>query len=281
MGFGYGLDVIYLAYELLVKVTPTKAKNTHIKVYLYVKGRVKGDFQARFCESLKLKCLGLLDPFGLRKFFKAPKKMKVLTLNIFCFIGCFTTSGQASTFDTLKSQKIDVTKYALAERANFYPFNITFKVAIASFNKQIKKIDSSDWRFGKPAFKNYEGDEKYGLQFLNDTICLSKLTQIKILSTNQVDSLTDILYNTCYRLTIAKLNQAMCYLPHNAILFFDKNKKLIDYIEICLDCQQFKFSNNKIERFMQCDFTVSELKKYFKQMGLYITEKDFGNKTNR
>ena len=192
-----------------------------------------------------------------------------------------TTFGQDSTADIDKPQKIDYTKYSLTERANFYPFNTTSKIVIVSFDKQIKKIDSSDWRFGKSAYKDYVGDVKYGLPFLNDTICLSKLIQSKILSNDQVDSLTDILYNTCYRWTITETNKAMCYLPHNAILFFDKKDKVIDYIEICFDCHQFKYSNKKIERFEQCDISVLDLKKYFRQMGLYITEKEFDNKTSR
>ena len=189
-----------------------------------------------------------------------------------------TTSGQDLTFNIERSQKIDYTKYYSAERANFYPLNITFKVAIVSFDKQVKKIDSSDWRFGKSAYKDYAGDVKYGLPFLNDTIRLSKLIQSKILSNNQVDSLTDILYNTCYRWTITETRKAMCYLPHNAILFFDKNERFIDYIEICFDCHQFKYSNKKIVRFEECDFSVLELKNYFRDMGLYVTEKEFDNK---
>ena len=207
--------------------------------------------------------------------------MKILILNICCFIVCLTVSGQDSTSDIDKSQKIDYIKYSLSERSNFYPFNITSKVVIVSFDKQVKKIDSSDWRFGKSAYKGYAGDVKYGLPFLNDTIRLSKLIQSKILSNNQVDSLTDILYNTCYRWTIIETSKAMCYLPHNAILFFDKNDRVIDYIEICFDCHQFKYSNKKIERFEQCDFAVLELKKYFRDMGLYVTEKEFDNKTSR
>ena len=192
-----------------------------------------------------------------------------------------TTLGQGLTADIDKPKKIDYTKYSLTERANFYPFNTTSKIVIVSFDKQIKKIDSSDWRFGKSAYKDYVGDVKYELPILNDTICLSKLIQSKILSNNLVDSLTDILYNTCYRWTITETNKAMCYLPHNAILFFDKKDKVIDYIEICFDCHQFKYSNKKIERFEQCDISVLDLKKYFRQMGLYITEKEFDNKTSR
>ncbi|MCM5530637.1 hypothetical protein [Parasegetibacter sp. NRK P23] len=207
--------------------------------------------------------------------------MKLIILNICCFLVCLTAYGQDSTFDIGKSQKINFTKYSLAERVGFYPFNIAFKVAIVSFDKQVKKIDSSDWRFGKSSYKDYKGDVEYGLQFLNDTICLSKLTQIKILDTNQVDSLTDILYNTCYRWTITETTKAMCYLPHNAVLFFDKNEKVIDYIEICFDCYQFKYSNNRIERFDQCDFAVWDLRKYFRKLGLCVTEKDFDNKTSR
>ncbi len=192
-----------------------------------------------------------------------------------------TTFGQDTNADINKSKKINFTKYSLNERVNFYPFNTTSKIVVVSFDKQVKKIDSSDWKLGKSAYKDYTGDIKYGLPFLNDTICFSKLTQTRILNSNQVDSLTDILYNTCYRWTITEENPAMCYLPHNAILFFDNNDKIFDYIEICFDCHQFKYSSKKIEKFEQCDFAVVELKKYFKQMGLYVTEKDFDNKTSR
>jgi hypothetical protein len=34
-----------------------------IKRDLYVKSRVMGDYQARFCERLALKCACLLDPY--------------------------------------------------------------------------------------------------------------------------------------------------------------------------------------------------------------------------
>jgi len=87
--------------------------------------------------------------------------------------------------------------------------------------------------------------------------------------------LTDILYNTCYRWTITEENKAFCYMPHNALLFFDKNNLLIDYIEICFDCRQIKYSNKKIQRFKQCDFALDALKKYFQVFNLKSSVKDF------
>jgi hypothetical protein len=36
-----------------------------IKYWLNNKSRVKGDFHARICERLKLKCFGLLDPIAI------------------------------------------------------------------------------------------------------------------------------------------------------------------------------------------------------------------------
>ncbi len=89
-----------------------------------------------------------------------------------------------------------------------------------------------------------------------------------------MDILSDILYNTCFRSAVVPLNTNACYLPHNAILFFDKNDHVLDFIEICFDCRKISISN-KIVPFKIGDFSIDNLQQYFKQLGLKISLKEF------
>jgi hypothetical protein len=198
-------------------------------------------------------------------------------INCYLLFTFLTFQGfcQSNIFPSEKPQKIERTKYPLTTRLTFYPFNQSAKIMLVSFDKQ---VDSSRYKR-----TNYlrSSDYVYKIPTQNDTICVSKLTQTLLLNANQVDTLSDILYNTCFRWTIIVSRPGMCYLPHNAILFFDTSDKVLDYIEICFDCYQIKYSNKIIEKFEQCDFAISDLKNYFKQLGIYVTMKDFQNKTSR
>ena len=201
--------------------------------------------------------------------------MKKVFCTLLLFFSIFKGVCQTTNIPSEKSQKIESTKYPLKTRLTFYPFNQSPKIMLVAFDKQVDSTRSIKTKYQRPP------EFIYKLPTQNDTICVSKLAQIVSLNIQQVDTLSDILYNTCFRWTITETNAAMCYLPHNAILFFDKNDKILDYIEICFDCHQIRYSNKKIEKFEQCDFALTDLKKYFRQFGLNVSEKDFGSKTSR
>lgn len=183
-------------------------------------------------------------------------------------------SQDTATKADLKAEPINVTKYTLTDRRNLYPFSQAAEIKIVSFDKQEKEIDSSDWRFKIKSFKNHK-DISYGLPVINDTICFSKLDKIVPLNFNQADTITDILYNTCYRWTVIDKTSLNCYLPHNAIIFFDKSGKVFEYIEICFDCHGMRYNARKIENFEKCDLTFNDLQKYFKSLGLKTGFYDF------
>lgn len=199
--------------------------------------------------------------------------MKIYFLNILCLISIITFGQDSSVFIST-SQKINYTKYSLKERGSFYPFKKSSKILIVVFDKQTKELDSTDWRFGKAAFKEFK-NIKYGLPLLNDTVCFSKLMQVKELAANEIETLTDILYNTCFRWTITEETKAACYLPHNAILFLNNKNKLIGYIEICFSCRQIRYSDKRIERFLECDFAIDALKTYFQKFNFKTTMEEF------
>jgi len=116
------------------------------------------------------------------------------------------------------------------------------------------------------------------LPIVNDTICFSMLDQVKAINLKQVDSLTDILYNTIYRWNITIGTAGLCYYPRNAILFFDENDKPFEYIEICFECDNLKYSSKKIAQAGVFDHMYNDLQKFFKRLGIKTTEAEFLNK---
>jgi len=141
-------------------------------------------------------------------------------------------------------------------RVKNYPFNISTQIQFVSFMGSSRTVDNE---------VVYTNDS---LPRINDTVCYSKLHEIKTLTFSQVDRLTDILYNYGYRGTIYTMSTAMCYNPRNAILFIDSSGKAFEFIEICFECDKTRESSDKISLGDLCDQKMSMLKDLFKKTGI-------------
>jgi adenylate cyclase class IV len=132
-----------------------------------------------------------------------------------------------------------------------YPFNKTAQIKLVSFK----------------GFK---------LPIENDTVCFSKLYEIKTLTLRQIDSLTNIMYNIGFGGTILIIQEMACYQPRNAIIFVDNFGKAFEYIEICFECEQTVNSSERIEFGEACDEKFNLLKRQFQNSGISygIKEKD-------
>ncbi len=192
----------------------------------------------------------------------------VLTL---LFFVALQANAQKRVRVEVKPQKTNFTKYPLKARFSFFPFAQSSKIMLVSFDK---RVDSTGYVKTKYSHVEY----RWGLPILNDTICFSKLAQTLTLKISQVDTLTDIMYNTCFRWTAWDKSPAFCYRPHNAILFFDQSDKVFQYIEICFGCKQTRFSSDKIKRFEQCDYAIQDLRNYFLQLGVNDFADEFKTK---
>lgn len=198
------------------------------------------------------------------------KLVTKLILPLLLFAPLHATAQKTVTVE-LKPQKIKFTKYPLRERLSFFPFAQSSKIMLVAFDK---RVDSTGYKKTKYSHVDY----KWGMPMQNDTICFSKLAQTLTLNLSQVDTLTDIMYNTCHRWTVTDESPATCYLPHNAILFFDQYDKVFAYIEICFGCMRTRFSSEKIKRFEQCDYAMKDLRKYFVQLGVNDFADEFKSK---
>lgn len=184
-----------------------------------------------------------------------------------------------SLSDTINevSKKTDFIQYDVKKRRGFYPFNKASYVKLVSFDKQLKE-DIRLKTLHTDATQTAEYIEVYGLPMQSDTIDFSKILQSIILTKIEIDSLSDILYNTCSRWTLSLTTKAGCFYPHNAIIFFNEKKQPFEYLELCFDCKQLQYSSKKIKKIEDFNNAFFELETYFKSFGLKTSKEEFENK---
>lgn len=151
---------------------------------------------------------------------------------------------------------------SFSTRLKNYPFNTTSQVKLVSFLQKFDNVNAAD-------------EIRYTeLPKFNDTICYSKLHEIKNLSVTEIDTLTDILYNIGFRGPTIRESEIGCYEPRNAILFIDKNGQTFEYIEICFQCEKATVSSDKINIGEICNQKFNLIKKFFKSKGIKYGTKE-------
>jgi len=138
---------------------------------------------------------------------------------------------------------VNLPKKSFATILKKYPFDRTAQIHLVSFK-----------------------DKKLPIE--NDTVCYSKLYEVKSLTLRQIDSLTNIMYNIGFGGTILLVEEIACYEPRNAILFIDKEGKTFEFIEICFECQQTVNSSDKIDFGEVCNEKFNLIKKQFLSAGI-------------
>lgn len=121
-------------------------------------------------------------------------------------------------------------KYAIAQRNQFYPFNITNTIQLVSF-------------------RYHPGN--YPIR--KDTLIVDSLIEVKTLTQQEVNNLTNTLYNNFNKKNSNYGVITQCYIPHNAILFFNKTGKLTAFVSICFHCGNYRTSSDKVMLGNDCD----------------------------
>lgn len=145
---------------------------------------------------------------------------------------------------------------SFSSRLKNYPFNLATQIQLVAFTGLMPV------RSGDSVYVNK------GLPRVGDSICYSRLAETRILTFSEIDSLTDILYNYGYGGRVRYGSIDMCYDPHNAILFIDKNGKTFAFIEICFMCSRTEESSEKINLGEMCDQKMQMIKNFFKGAGI-------------
>ena len=139
-------------------------------------------------------------------------------------------------------------KFPLTQRLTNFPFNKTKEVRVVSFGEK----------------KNSMGNE---IPKKRNQVNLSKLKESITLNAIQIDSLSDIIYNTGYKGIFYSFEEG-CYIPRNAILFIDSTGRVFEYIELCFQCGGYKISSKKVKAGEFCLEKYSLLELFFKKAGI-------------
>ena len=150
------------------------------------------------------------------------------------------------------SKCIHFNNYSLKKRLSFYPFNKANQIILISYNDP-NLIEN------RTPIKDKQID-------------FNLVKESKILNTSQIDSLTGILYNIGFKSTSSSVitESASCYNPRNSVVFLNSKKEVIDYIEICFQCNRHRFGSEKIKEFDVCSSKYDILKDFFSSNGIEI-----------
>lgn len=166
-------------------------------------------------------------------------------------------------------------KYSTNEIMNNYPFNKATKVKIISYNTDFM----GDMPIPLPPMKGMDSveikrlieNQKRPIQ-LKDIIGkenLEGIEKMKTLNYTEFFELSKLLYNTCGKYTTNVRRISNCFFPRNAVLFYDENDKVFDFLEVCFQCDGVEFYSEKsIAINNMCDNFYSKIEEYFNNKGL-------------
>jgi hypothetical protein len=157
-----------------------------------------------------------------------------------------------------------INKYTLAERLQKYPYSKAVKILAVSY---ISMWDN----FGPDEKKPQKFlDKKTELYIKNGVLDTSTLIEIKELTPDQIGNLTNIVYNTDLKVhdQVGFDTGGACFYPRNALIFYNAEGKVFDYMEICFQCHEFHSLSKRFEIGTDCNQKYDLLKSFFKDIGI-------------
>jgi hypothetical protein len=149
--------------------------------------------------------------------------------------------------------------YDRTERQSKYPFNKTKSARLVSFG--IANRDMNEQGVFRVPLKNGVAD-------------LSLMDEVVDIPITDLDSIADILLNTCHRLDSFTTRYMLCNIPRNAVLFYDSAGKNFEYLEICFECQKLNPASSLFFfDSLICDDVYKNLQSFFRRRGLNTSAK--------
>jgi hypothetical protein len=149
-------------------------------------------------------------------------------------------------------------KYSLADIYDRYPFDQVKKIILVSYGVDASKGD-----------KDNPGNEPKRFPMKGGKIAFDEMDEVVPMSKERIDTVADILFNTCYRWRETEYAPATCFFPRNALVFIDAGDKTICYIEVCFECNRIRPSDKRVDIEEEiCDYTLDKLESFFIKSGL-------------
>jgi len=217
--------------------------------------------------------------------------MKILHLTIIIFSFCSAAFAQktkkreiysptVNEYDIL-TRRLDClyrNNYSITQRLSFFPFNKYKKIILISFESPEPPRDRLLLNDGtKTVFEDTIPDISTLAKRYKFYQSVTK--ESKTLSSFDINKLTNILFNYGYK-SHKSYNgirgtpiEYRCYEPRNAILFIDKKDQLVEYIDLCFECFQYKTSSAQIKMGEICNQKFNLLQNFFITNGIkYVND---------
>ena len=156
-----------------------------------------------------------------------------------------------------KSNCVRTNKLSFKKRVLNYPYNITSQIKIISYKNKGEGVEGEDLQKYLDLIISHK-----------DSLNESNFDEIQILNTQQIERLTDIVYNYGFKEEVNIIVVKGCYMPRNAILFYDNENNLNGFLEICFECNNYRSSNKEITIGELCTQKMQLMKDFFKDCGI-------------
>jgi len=157
-------------------------------------------------------------------------------------------------------------KYSIQKRLKFYPFSKAVKIVAVSYKCEFPPDDLPDTLSKKLNDTIFDA----GLHINNGRLNQTSIKEIRYLNPSQINKLTNIIYNTDFKVQIVfnSIIGSACYDPRNALLFYDKDGKVFDALEICFQCRESHSISDRITVGTLCTQKYELLRRFFLSLGI-------------
>ena len=196
--------------------------------------------------------------------------MQTKIIFFYFVFGLFSLSTFAQEEDTC----VKINNFSVEQRNQNYPFNKAKRIVFTSFKENSKKLlRNKNETYEKNEIIRYIEGEVMKEYFDSLKVDFSRYNpddfEEKIdLSEKQKDELTNLIFNFGTENKDIDVGAAKCYVPRNAILYFDENNQLFAYMEVCFECNQYRVSDDKIDFHNDCGEKLYLLKDLFAKVGI-------------
>ncbi|MPS65338.1 MAG: hypothetical protein DI622_10175 [Chryseobacterium sp.] len=167
-------------------------------------------------------------------------------------------------------------RYSTKEIFNTLPLNQATKIKIISYNTNFVSefpipLPPIGGNIDSIEIKRIIANQKFPIKLVNiiDKENIEGINQIKTLNYKDSLELSNLLFNTCGKFPNNIRRVSMCFFPRNAILFYNENDQVFDFLEICFECHRIEALSEKATKINDmCDDFYTKLEKFFKSKGL-------------
>jgi len=195
-------------------------------------------------------------------------------MNLKLLFSCFILGFSLNTFGQNEGACFRINDFSAEERNQNYPYNKASRIVFTSFKENHRKLSRNKNRvYEKGEIISYIKGEIMQEYFDSLKVDFSRYNpddfEEKVdLNDEQKNELTDLIYNFGNNHKDAVMWAAKCYIPRNAILFFDENDDLFGFIEICFECHNYRTSSDNIDLNKNCGEKLYRLKGLFSIVGI-------------